>query len=186
MKQLERETIAETLQSAVRMTEGLPEKFQQAAFKEIVRFSLERQLTQPVPAPNLATASNVVSATRNEGNVTTADESSTAAVLSARDELPTTDELPAPHVVKEQGNRAQQTIWAVIRIHGRGDEVDVPAIQEEIKKALATKPQRANNTSRTLRRLTPKYVNRHDREEGQGYSYTPTEHAFEIFKDLDK
>lgn len=92
--------------------------------------------------------------------------------------------LPEGHLVQERGDRKQQTVWAVASLHQRGTDVTSEEIRRLIRTELGIAPQNDQNTARTLRGLTPRYVVRRDRTEGRGYIYEPTARSIEIFEDM--
>ena len=92
--------------------------------------------------------------------------------------------LPEPHVVRERGNRGHQALWAVVTLQGRGVAATTEDITKLIRTELGLAPQNVPNTARTLRGLTPRYVMRRDRDDGQGYIYQPTAHALDAFEGL--
>lgn len=94
-------------------------------------------------------------------------------------------EIPHAHVIAQSGDRKQQALWAVIELHKIDAEANTNSIRETIKKKLAITPETVDNTSKTLKLLTPKYIIREDREKGQGFTYHPTQFSLECFEDLD-
>ena len=152
---------------AIEMAEGLPEKYQVVAFAELLRHALK--------STSYAAESG-------------AGESSLAATLqpasqSLQERL--IGELPDDYLVATNGSRDHQTVWAAIKLWQQGKEVTSASIIDCVKTHLCIQPEGAANTSTRLRNLTPKYLSREKREEGQGYAYRPTPKASDIFEDLE-
>lgn len=93
-------------------------------------------------------------------------------------------ELPEAHSVQEAGDRKQQTVWAVATLYTRDLDVTTEEIRRVIRTELGVAPQNEQNTARTLRALTPRFVMRRERLDGPGYIYEPTAHSLQIFEDL--
>lgn len=80
-----------------------------------------------------------------------------------------------------EGNRDQQTVWAVVKLYSRGDEATTHTVKEVIKDELGISPENDSNTSCRLKNLVPNHLTRI--KEGKKYQYEPTRGALEIFED---
>lgn len=89
--------------------------------------------------------------------------------------------LPDASLVAE-GNREQQTIWAVITLYSRSEVADVDSVKKIIKDELGITPQSDSNTSYKLKNLVPAHLNR--TKDGKGYKYEPTRNSLKIFDSL--
>lgn len=90
------------------------------------------------------------------------------------------ENLPSASVTAN-GNRDQQTIWAAVKLYANNEEATRHSVPKIIKDGLGVTPQTGNNTSRKLKKLVPKYLNR--KQEGKKYNYEPTKDALKIFED---
>ena len=95
------------------------------------------------------------------------------------------ENLPEAHAVAKRGKREQQALWAVIELMRLGDEADTVSIRKAIRNRLGVTPQNVRNTSRTLRKLMPMFIDRRERPGEKGFSYHPTIRALEIFEGLN-
>jgi len=150
---------------AMEIAEGLPEKYQQVAFAELLRHVLK---SRPNPTEN-----------------------DTEVPSRAGYSQPTTpwlerlvSELPHDYHIAEAGTRDQQTVWAVIKLCEQGDEATSESVCEIIRASLGVTPPSPKNASGSLRRLIPKYLRREKRKNGQGYAYVPEAEALEILEGL--
>ena len=92
--------------------------------------------------------------------------------------------IPDAHLIATKGDRDQQIAWAVAELFTRGEEINNQTIREIIRIHLAITPPNEPNTSRSLQKLTPKYIMREKGESGKAYSYSPTINLIELFDDL--
>ncbi len=149
---------------AIELADSLPERYRELAFSELLRHAL-----------NTVSEDNVES---NFGEVSPKQKETPSVLSSAL------KDIPDAHLVAAKGDRDQQVAWAVAELFNRGDEINNQAIREIIKTRLAISPPNEPNTSRSLQKLTPKYVMREKGESGKAYSYLPTINLIEIFDDL--
>lgn len=151
---------------AMEIADDLPEEYQVAAFAELLRHGLRSASRSAEP---------------DAGAQPGALESPPAR-RSLQETL--VSGLPDDFLVKTKGSRDQQTVWAVIKLWLSGDEATSNSVRDTIEAALAVRPQTPRNTRKRLRKLTPQYLKRKDKERGRGYAYTPTPEALEVFKPL--
>lgn len=78
------------------------------------------------------------------------------------------------------GNRNQQTVWAVVKLFSRNEEATRDTVRKVIKDELGVTPQDGNNTSSKLKEQVPNYLSR--KQEGKKYLYEPTRDALKIFE----
>jgi hypothetical protein len=148
-----------------------PEELREIAFRTV----LERLLGTSLPD---------TSTTENEGSPALgSNHGPTGQRPDWREQVVTG--LPEAYRIQEDGNRAQQAVWAVVTLQSRGVEVTSEAIMNVIRTELGIAPQNSMNTARTLRKLTPRFVMRRDRPDGRGYVYEPTARALDAFEGLD-
>jgi hypothetical protein len=129
--------------------EDIPEEYRVAAFKVLLKYKLFGR-DNPCQDPESLIISEQKETTDNSDDW--------------RSKL--IKELPHAHIIAEKGNRKQQALWAVIHSNKIGDEANTNSVVETIKKKLAITPETVDNTSWTLKKLTPKYITREDRDEG--------------------
>ena len=98
------EDIKTVVELALELAEDLPEKYQTVAFEQILRHELAET---PASQVDTATEDKQVSSVG-------------ATTPSCADRLIAS--LPEDHVIAEQGNRDQQTVWAVIALQDRDEE----------------------------------------------------------------
>lgn len=159
--------VKSVVQWAMEIVDDLPEKYQEAAFAELLRYALSS-----MPGA----------------------EVDTVADTQAKPDLHPSEpwqkklmsELPKDYLVAGKGSRDQQTIWAAIKLWEQGDEATSRTVPETIKTKLSVTPESKDNTSKRLRQLTPEYLRREKRKEGQGYTYIPTVKALEVFEGLEE
>lgn len=145
---------------AIAIAEKLPEKFQQSAFSELLRFALNHD---------------------DEDEGITKRIKPNKQKLAAED-IDTSGLFPDLDLLASTGNKDQHVAWAVAELHARGEDVNNEAIRKIIREHLAIAPPSRQNTNRSLRSLTPKYVTR--TKMGKKYSYAPSQKISEIFNDL--
>lgn len=148
---------------AMEIADNLPEKYQVAAFAELLRHALTVE-------------SSVVE--RSEAG------SSQPSSQPLRERL--VNELPDEYLVARNGSRDQQTVWAVIKLWHQGEEIIPASVMDFIRTHLCIQPEGQANTSTRLRKLAPRYLTRQERETGQGYEYEPTFRAIEVFEGLEE
>lgn len=90
--------------------------------------------------------------------------------------------LPPPYEVAE-GSTDQQVGWAVAQLYARGQEAITQAIRQIIAVELSVSEPKRTTVANALRRLSPRYLGRTEREEGPGYAYEPLEALSELFED---
>jgi len=156
------------IKQAVDIAEELPEKYQVAAFAELVRHALGSAAVSADPDPG---------AHPMGGPSPPADDAGWGALAG---------DLPDDFVVADKGTRDQQTVWAVITLCQDGLEATSATVREAILVHLGVTPESLQHTSRTLRGQTPRYLNRQKRQEGSGYAYVATENALEVFDGLQE
>ena len=93
MKDLE-----DTLQWAQELAQGLPDKYQEAAFSELLRYAL-----------------SISGTTRHDVTQRASEKSESSAHLHDSWQQKLIDNLPPDHLVASQGSRDQQAIWAIIK-----------------------------------------------------------------------
>lgn len=93
-------------------------------------------------------------------------------------------EMPEAYDIQGRGSRQQQAVWAVVTLFARGADATTEEIMKLIRTELGIAPQNEQNTARTLRNLTPRFVMRRDRADGRGYVYEPTANALDAFENL--
>jgi len=152
--------IEAALEWAQDLADGLPEKYQQVAFAELLRYAL-------------STSGTATSDTAQRGSVNLEPWQQNLI-----------DNLPPDSLVASKGSRAQQAMWAVITLLGVGEEATVDSVCELIRQSLGVIPEGKTNASHTLRNLTPKFTMREEGQTGRGYAYTPTASALEVFEGL--
>jgi hypothetical protein len=159
--------VKSVVQWAIEIADDLPEKYQEAAFAELLRYALNSM-------PGAAEVDTVADT-----------QAKPALHLSEPWQKKLISELPEGYLVAK-GSRDQQTVWAAIKLWEQGDEAMARTVRETIKTRLGVTPESQQNTSSRLRQLTPEYLGREKREEGQGYAYTPTAKALEVFEGLEE
>jgi hypothetical protein len=145
---------------AVQVAEKLPDKFQQSGFSELLHYALFKM----------------------EDEVGSHQNKSVQKLIM---KLPVTDvsaDFPDLHRLAKKGNRDQHVAWAVAELYMREEEVNNNSIRQIIKEHLAITPPSRQNTNRSLRNLTPKFILR--TKNGRKYAYAPTPKFTEIFVDL--
>ncbi len=147
---------------AIQVSENLPEKYRESAFPELLRYALASEeisksetRNAKVPLEKIVTPSPMVNVLNN---------------------------LPEAHLLATKGNRDQHVAWAVAELNSRGEEAINVTIRKIIKEHLAVTPPTRQNTNRSLRNLTPKYIIR--AKTGKKYHYVSSAKLAEIFKDL--
>lgn len=144
---------------AIKIAEKLPEKFQQPAFSELLRYAL------------------FYSAREKE-----VEEKPKGKLQQKFSEKVTSDEFPDLGLLAKQGNRDQHVAWAVAELHLTNEEVNNQTIRKVIREKLAITPPIRQNTNRSLRNLTPRYITR--TKIGKKYNYEPSENFLKIFEKL--
>jgi len=157
--------VKSVLQWAIEIADDLPEKYQEAAFAELLRYALNSM-------PGAAEVDTVADT-----------QTKPALHLSEPWQKKLIIELPEGYLVAK-GSRDQQTVWAAIKLWEQGDEAMAKTVRETIKTKLGVTPESKDNTSRRLRQLTPEYLTRE--KKGRGYVYTPTAKALEVFEGLEE
>lgn len=149
----------ESIEWAMGLAKGVPEEFRIVAFSELLRYSL-----------------NLISNT-----------SSNPDVIKNNRPLPPlhniSDGLPDLHLLAQKGSRDQHVAWAVAELYARSEEINNESIRRIIREHLAITPPARQNTNRSLRDLTPKYIIR--TKTGKKYFYTPSARLLEIFEGLE-
>jgi hypothetical protein len=156
---------------AIEVAEDLPEEYKEKAFEVILIHLLRRE--QPEAPVN---SQEVTAVKAEEAN----GESNKNDLKGWEKRV--INHLPEAYIISDNGNRNQQCIWAVIEFYKKGEEASVENIRLIIKDELGLTPQNSNNTSRTLKNLTPKHLSRS--KKGKEYYYTPTVNSIEIFGEL--
>ncbi len=144
---------------AIEIAEKLPDKFQQPAFSELLRYALfhsekEKEL----------------------------EEKPKGKLQQKLPEKVSSDGFPDLDLLAKQGNRDQHVAWAVAELHLNNEEVNNQTIRKVIREKLAITPPIRQNTNRSLRNLTPKYITR--TKIGKKYHYEPSANFLEIFDNL--
>lgn len=145
---------------AIGIAEKLPEKFQQSAFSELLRFALNHD---------------------DEDDSFTKKIKSNKQKLDA-EEIDTSEVVPDLDLLASNGNKDQHVAWAVAELYSKGEDVNNESIRKIIRQHLAIAPPNRQNTNRSLRNLTPKYISR--TKTGNKYIYVPSKRISEIFNDL--
>ncbi len=96
------------------------------------------------------------------------------------------EQVPSAHKIANSNDRQMQALWAVIELLKRGEPAYASSIRELIRTKLGVTPQNDTNTGRTLRKLTPKYIDRTQDPKGKKYRYSPTRQALEKFEKIEK
>jgi len=159
--------VQSVVQWAIEIADDLPEKYQEAAFAELLRYALNSM-------PGAAEVDTVADT-----------QAKPALHLSEPWQKKLISELPEGYLVAK-GSRDQQTVWAVVKLLERGEEATPESVRKIIETGLGVASESPSNTSHSLRKLTPKYVKREEREEGRGYAYTPTAIALKAFEGLEE
>lgn len=155
------------IQWAIEIAEGLPEEYQVVAFTELLQHALKSM-------------SYVAESGAGEPPLAATLQPASQPLLERL-----VSELPDDYLVAAQGSRDHQTVWAAVKLWQQGKEVTSASVIDCVKTNLCIQPEGTGNTSTRLRNLTPRYLSRAKREEGQGYVYQPTPNASEIFEDLE-
>jgi hypothetical protein len=158
------ENASSAVEQALEIAEGLPEKYQEVGFAEVLRHILRHS-----------------SAKASSGASEAATQSGSQSSRSKLEEL--AESLPDAYLVAE-GTRAQQVIWAVVELSMEGEEATRESVGERIEIGLSITPPHPNNISTLLGDLCPRHLTREKREDGKGYAYRPTSQALEIFEGL--
>lgn len=161
------ENLQGLLRSALATAESLPEKYQVAGFAEILRWMLEHDGVSSMAAAGTESSR---SRERKDG-------------IEGRGPM---QGVPPAYIVSKNGDRGQQTAWAVARLAEKGEEANNESIRELIQTELSVTPQTRMDTNRSLKRLTPRYVRRERKGEGRGFRYLPTEKTGELFGGLEE
>lgn len=159
--------VKSVVQWAMEIVDDLPEKYQEAAFAELLRYALSSM-------PGAAEVDTVADT-----------QAKPALYLSEPWQKKLISKLPEGYLVAK-GSRDQQTVWAVVKLLERGEEATSESVRKIIKTCLGVSPESLGNTSGRLGKLTPRHVKRKEREDGKGYAYTPTVMAFEVFEGLEE
>ena len=152
----------------MQIADGLPEKYQQVAFGELLRYSLHSSVHR----------------TADDMREQSEADSSPSSVESEWDKM--LSELPPDYTIAGKGSRDQQTAWAVIKLHCEGLEATPASVVNCIKAHLCIPPESDSNTSKRLKGLTPRYLMRKNREEGKGYVYESKPSTIDIFKESEE
>ena len=148
----------ESINWAMELAKDVPEEFRVVAFAELLRYSLS--LIPNIPSgPNLTQSNHPLPPLRNISS-----------------------ELPDLHLLAQKGSRDQHVAWAVAELYARSEEINNESIRRIIKEHLAITPPVRQNTNRSLRDLTPKYIIR--TKTGNKYFYSPSARLPEIFEGL--
>ena len=152
-------TTKEAIDFALKLAEDVPEEYRIVAFPELLRYSLS----------SLTTISSITknSELPRNGSVSLDNFSNT---------------LPDLQVLVKKGNRDQHVAWAIAELFSRNEEANNLSIREIIREHLAISPPERQNTNRSLRNLTPKYVLRTKTD--NKYHYVPSAHLAEVFENL--
>jgi len=153
----------EAIDWSLKMVEGVPEEHRVAAFSELLRYSLSSQ-SEPVNIPDQKT------------NLPQKDSQ-----LSLVHDI--SKKLPELDLLAKKGSRDQHVAWAVAELYVRNEEVNNESIRRILKEHLAITPPARQNTNRSLRDLTPKFIIR--TKVGKKYFYTPSIRLPEIFEGLE-
>jgi hypothetical protein len=149
----------ESIEWAMGLTKDVPEEFRVVAFAELLRYSLSLISNTP-------------------GN---SDLNKNNRPLPSLHNI--SNGLPDLHLLAQKGSRDQHVAWAVAELFARGEEVNNESIRRIIKEHLAITPPVRQNTNRSLRDLTPKYIIR--TKVGKKYFYSPSARLLEIFEGLE-
>lgn len=165
--------LQEAIQNAADLADTAPEKYQQAAFRELLRSHLQHTRPEPSSRQDVPEGKG----DRRSSTVGSAPELQPW-------ERTLIEGLPDASTAAE-GTRSQQAVWAVVRLLEDREPADVNAVRQTIKTELGLTPASKNNTSTTLKDLVPDYLSRTEPEEGQAYVYHPTRNALDIFGDSE-
>jgi hypothetical protein len=149
----------ESIEWAIGLAKDVPEEFQVVAFAELLRYSLNL-ISNTLSNPDLNKNNRSLPPLHNISNG-----------------------LPDLHLLAKKGSRDQHVAWAVAELYARGEEINNESIRRIIKEYLAITPPVRQNTNRSLRDLTPKYIIR--TKTGKKYFYTPSARLLEIFEGLE-
>lgn len=170
MDQERLKAVKEAVDNAISVVEEIPEQYREEALAPVLRALLDTSLPTAVGSAK----SHKVPGGKTEP----ANRAHPGAETFAPWENQLLSKLPEPHVVAD-GSRAQQAVWAIVRLRQKGETADRSSINKIIKHELGVTPQDLNNTSRTLGTIVPRFATRE--KEGRGYSYRPSRHALEVF-----
>jgi hypothetical protein len=159
--------IEDTLRWAQELAEGLPDRYREAAFAELLSYALSTSGT-----------------TRHDVTQHASEKSESSTPLRAPWQQKLIDNLPSAHLVASKGSRDQQAIWAIIKLLDADEEATPASVRDQIEAGLGINAESSDNTSRRLRQLTPTFAMRQKRQDGRGYAYTPTTYALELFEGL--
>jgi hypothetical protein len=156
----------ETLEAIAAVADDLPEKYQVAAFQELVRYELSGRSQADG---------------RAGGN---SDEEGDSGSPTVHHDRPSwfekvLEQMPDMDVF-ESGGRDAQAAWALVELYRRGEEATVASARNLIKDELGVSPEsRPHMSNRLGKDFTPKYATRV--KDGRGYRYEPTVKIAEKF-----
>lgn len=162
------EITADKLNEIAALTDALPEKYQVAAFRELVR----HELTDARPA---ARATDTNGGTTNDASDRETSDSPNRPTWFSKvlEQMPDVDFI-------ESGGRDGQAAWALIELFSRGEKATVATARTLIKDELGVSPEsRSHMSDRLGKDFTPKYATRVP--DGRGYRYEPTVKITEKF-----
>lgn len=164
----ESDDVRQAVERALEAVEDVPEDLRPTAYRTVLEHLL-RQAAPPVEPPgDTSPPADRKPSVETGGQV--------APELSSR--------LPDEYAVS-QGTRRHQAAWAVVVLSERGQEATTSSVRDAIRVELGETPEGPQHTSNTLKSLTPEYLSRRRRDEGQGFAYEPKENVLEVFDDLD-
>ncbi len=153
-------TTTEAIDFALKLAEDVPEEYRLIAFPELLRYSLS----------SLATVSSIAKDSELPRNHSISSDN-------------ISDTLPDLHILAKKGSRDQHIAWAIAELFSRNEEANNLSIRDVIREYLAISPLGRQNTNRSLRNLTPKYVLRTKTD--NKYHYIPNAQLAEIFQNLN-
>lgn len=160
---------ADRLIEIAKFTDALPEKYQVAAFREMVRHELDGR------THGKSTTQANIKGQKASDDVGTAVDSQPAWFETVM------ERLPEPHDVAT-GNRNLQAAWAVVELNNRKEPATPAAIERLIREELGVAPEDKANLSRRLGKdFTPRYTTRRKVDKGQGFSYEATRAISDLF-----
>lgn len=92
--------------------------------------------------------------------------------------------LPPDHLIASEGSYDQKVGWAVMRLFEERKPAVNEAIRDYIRLNLSIAPPSRQNTNRSLRRMTPKFLSREQAGDGRSLAYYPKPSVLGLFTDL--
>lgn len=157
----------ERLEAIAAVADGLPEKYQVAAFKELVRHELSGG------SQALGRAGGGGPKEDDDGGDPVVPRDRPAWFEKVLEQMPDMD-------LFEAGGRDAQAAWALVELYRRGEKATVASARNLIKDELGVSPEtRPHMSNRLGKHFTPKYATRV--KDGRGYRYEPTVKIAEMF-----